>query len=268
MILALLLSLPALDLGTRSAGEVQGRLSVTVHREGAGPGLARARLDIEITGPAAAETQTPRLEDALAAWHVARAGSSWAEGRVGHWLELEQDQAKPGAAPLPGVVLRVRPGPDADWSELKWLDPLHSLAAVAGVEVTPPPPLGPYWPWAVAVLAVALLAALPFLRRKPPPAPEVTPRERALAALASARSLDDAEAAVRHYLSERHAVPASRTPAEIEPEHPALGAVLRRCEAARFAGLPACPEDVEEALSLARATVAGEGESAQTAKAG
>jgi len=161
-------------------------------------------------------------------------------------------------------VGRVRAGPGADWQELRWPAPLHDLFGVSGVEPSPAAPSWPLWPW-LALLALLCLA--PLLRRVPPPAVEKTAAERALSALAAADGFDALEAAVRRYLQERHGVGLARTAGEIEGEHPALGGVLRRCERARFGG-PATAAELEDAASLARAAVAGEGQAGQKAKTG
>ena len=83
--------------------------------QGPGPGRARARLTLEVTGPAGLAVEFPRLEDALAGWRVQWAASSWSQldGRV-LWVQtLDLVQVKPGVVPLPGVSLRIRAGPDA-----------------------------------------------------------------------------------------------------------------------------------------------------------
>jgi hypothetical protein len=263
--LAACLCLGAVDLGELQSVGVRARLLVTVHREGAGPGLARARYDLEIDAPGKAEVRGPRLEDSLSAWRTVAEGSSWSEGRQGRWLELEQDASRPGAAPLPGVVLRVRASPEGPWSELSWPGPLHTLADIAGPERTPPPPPGPWWPWALGLAAAAGAAAYVLRpRRLPPPPP--TPREKALARLASARTLDEAEAAVRTYFHEQHGIPLSRLPDEVGPAHPRLAEVLRRCQACRFSPRPAPPAELEDTLALARLAVTEDGEEGQTAK--
>lgn len=270
----LLLAFAPLDLGEQEAAGVRARLRVAVPGEGAGPGLARVRLEMDVAGPAGLEAEFPRLDDA--AWRVGRAGSSWrpdGEVRVALWLELVQ--TRPGPAELPSVALRVRPGPKAGWEELIWPDPLQGLKGVPDIESPPPPAEAGTWPWLLVLLAgCAGLALLPLFWRGPARLPQATPRQRALEALASISGpggFDAAEAALRRFLAEEHSVPPARTAAELEKEWPAFAAVFRLCERARFSGAPAPQERLEEALRMARVAIAEggqDGEPGKTASSG
>jgi hypothetical protein len=143
----LLVASAPIDLGEKSSDGVRARLLVNVLREGAGPGRARVRLEVEITGPPSLEAEFPRLGDALAAWRVERTASSWQADTDAHVaLSLELKQIRDGQPGLPDVVLRVRPGPGTEWAELIWPEPLHDLKDVAPVIPPGPPPERTGWP--------------------------------------------------------------------------------------------------------------------------
>jgi hypothetical protein len=269
---ALLLSCASIDQGEKTSNGVSARLLVNVLREGAGPGRARVRLEIDVTGPPSLEAEFPRLGDALAAWAVVQAASSWRADKEAHVsLALELKQIRDGQPGLPDVILRVRPSPDAEGGELIWPEPLHDLKDVAEIEPTPPPPERTSWPWLLIAFAFAALLLVPLLWRGPPRITPISPRRRALDALdalpgpAEAR-FDAVEAVLRRYLAEEHAVPPARTAAELEKEWPAFAGVFRLCERARFSGLPVPPAELEEALSLARQALAEAGEKGEPGK--
>src|SRR5262249_9044191 len=145
-------------------------LIVNVLREGAGPGRARVRLDIEITGPPSLEAEFPLIGDALTAWNVEWAGSSWRVDKEAHvFLSLELKQIRDGQPGLPDVILRVRPGPGTKRGEFLWPEPLHDLKDVAPViPIDHPLPERGGWPWLlIAVIACAALLLVPLLWRGP-----------------------------------------------------------------------------------------------------
>ena len=96
----------------RTAGGVEARLSLDVPDEGVGPGLARVRIEVVVSGPVGMRVEGPRLEDALAAWGVVQRSTKEGEagGKSVTTLSLTLEQVKPGVVALPGVVLRVRRG--------------------------------------------------------------------------------------------------------------------------------------------------------------
>lgn len=238
----MMLLLFALHLGTKEAGPARVSLSVSIPSKGVGPGLALARLEMVFDG--ATDIAPPRLEDALAAWRIARAASSFAEGRTTWSAELEQ--VKPGAVGLPGVNVRLRAG-DA-WHDLEWHDLLGQTLGPAPPQPLPDPPAWPWWPW--LLLATPLL----LLLRRRRPVPQVSPRERFLATFDSltgtpAQRIDGLVTAVRRYIQE-------------EPERtPRFAELLRRSERLRFAPQPAGEDDCAALLVLAREATAQAGES-------
>jgi hypothetical protein len=225
--LALLLVPPAIAAApgftypSQTGGGVTARLAVRVDDRGPGPGRAQATLSITVAGPAALEVESPRREDALDAWKVEWAASSWsqAHGRTSVEQTLQLVQVKPGVVPLPGLVLRARAGPAAAWEEFLWPELLLEPRDPPPPDDLPPPPAS-VWPrrllWAAGALTLVVAGVLLFyagLRvhralRRP-----AALHERALARLADAPA--DPLAAVGHtdrvlrgYLEDRFGVPA------------------------------------------------------------
>jgi hypothetical protein len=267
-----LLLLWAVDLETKRAGDVAAQLRVIVPDEGVAPGLARVRLEITLRGPESMEIDGPRLEDAFAAWRAPIVSSAWTDEGVTRSVLLEQ--RKPGAAPLPGVVLRVRSSPGEGWRELSWPDPLHEPRNVSPIETTQPLPDGVWWPWAAGAVVLVLLAAL-LGRRRIAAAVPVDPATEAFTTMHSG-SPDDVERALRHYIARRFAVPAhAATPGELlaalrdqlGEAAALLEEALKRCEAARFGPVPVDLDVADPARRFVEAT-RGDGTSVEERKEG
>jgi hypothetical protein len=268
-------------------GAVTATLGVRVAERGAVPGLGRATLTVVVEGPAELEVRPLRLEDATEAWKAPRRASSWSaeDGRV-RWAEsVELVQAKPGPAPLPGVRLRCREGPAADWHELRWVDLLKEPRGAPPPEELPPLPPSP-WPgrlrWGGAAVG-ALLALLAlawggrrWLARPPGPLPAHVRALRELDALGQALPPTGAPAGdfcgelagvLRGYLAERFDLDAARKTSDelvaalagvaalAAEQREAVRDVLARCDLAKFAGASPDAEECRRVLGLARAVI-------------
>jgi len=203
MILGLLLLFADVELEPRSLQGMTGVLRIELAREPEGIGLAGVWLHLTVTGLPTAQLDGPRLEDPLDAWRERWRLSSWtAEGTIVRSVYLVQ--RKPGPAPLPDVVLRVRTAPDAPWHEWAWYEPLATSKPVAPVEKTsmPPPPAWVMWPWVVAAGLLAAFVAIWWWQRwQRKPSKHLSPEQRFLQRLSQA---DDKEVFVllHKYLNE------------------------------------------------------------------
>jgi len=203
MILGLLLLFADVELDPRSHQGMTGVLHIELPREPEGVGLAAVWLHLTVTGSPTAQLDGPRLEDPLDAWRERLRLSSWtAEGTIVRSVYLVQ--RKPGPAPLPDVVLRVRTDPDAPWHEWAWYEPLAASKPVAPVELSSTPPLNAWvvWPWGVAAAFLAACVAVWWWRRRQrKPSEHLSPEQRFLQHLNQA---DDKEIAIllRNYLNE------------------------------------------------------------------
>jgi hypothetical protein len=270
---------PGLLFPAQRAGDVVATLALRVPEQGAAPGRARVVLTLHVRGPAGLEVEGPRLDDALDAWRVDWAASSWtSDDGTADWEQtLELIQVKPGMVPLPGVMLRVRDGPAAKWEEAAWPDLLHEPRDVPGPEKLPPLPPSA-WPGWLFGLAIALGAGLGLAllvragrRWRAAGRPAVPAHQRALARLdampidpvAAAHHLDEV---LRGYLQECFGIEAMRKTTRellavlaeqkiLLAEHQSLlKELLGWCDVAKFAGGPQL-EDVRDAAGRTRAFV-------------
>jgi hypothetical protein len=257
-------------------GDVEARLRVDVPEEGAAPGRGRVLVTLTFDGPPGLEVQRPRLEESLAAWRVAGRASSWRQQgeRVHYELSLRLEQIKPGQVEPPGIRVGVRTAPATAWQEVAWLELLHEDRNVPEPDMEPPLPASA-WParlrWVALALAGGLL--LYFLsravRRRLRRERAVPPDVRALARLEAldlppAERFAQIEGVVRDYLDEQRGLKtrqqtteevlaaAGDVPAEARE---ALRELLERCKLVKFAGLPATPEECEQAVELARRVI-------------
>ena len=271
----------AVDFPPQKRGDVTVELRITVPEEGAAPGQARLRLTLTFSGPETLEVQGPRLEDALAAWHVVRRASSWRKVGAGvAWsLSLQLEQIKPGQVPPPGVVVGVRASAAAAWQEVAWMEVLNDSRDVAPPDMLQPLPASP-WPRRLLWTALALLGGLAlvvlilWLRRRPRVALILSAADRALARLQPgalppgdrpAERFAQAEGVVRDYLDEQFGLKtrqqttrevlaaAAELPAEA---HAALQELLARGEMVKFAGQAPSAQECERAVELARVVIA------------
>jgi hypothetical protein len=280
-------------------GESVASLTVRVAEKGAAPGLAAVRLTVSVTGPAGAEVEPLRLEDPTDSWKVPLAAGSWGVdgGRLTWCQTAELRQARPGVVALPGVRLRLRDGPGAEWQEVVWADILKTLRGPPPAEELPPPAPSP-WPGrlrrAGAAVGAALVLGLALalwvaLRRRGRRAEPLPPHDRALRELERVEreglppAGDAAEYhtrvgdVVRAYVAARFGVRAAQqTTAEFlaglgaVPELDAEGrellrSFLERCDLAKFARVSPPPEECRRTAELARefvrrtAATAGDG---------
>lgn len=273
-------------------GDVVARLHVIVGEQSVSPGRAQARYRITIEGPPTLQVESPRLEDAFAAWRIPRQCSSWSADRKAHieWV-LELAQTKSGVVPPPGVRLRVRGGPEGVWDDVYWPDPLHATREVPPVVEVQPVPPSP-WPdrlrW-MALMVAGCLAGLLFARRvqrwRTAQARPQTTSERALAQLALPDiGIDQITAIVRTILEERVGLPASRmTTGELlgllkqqdKGEYclDRLRELLELGDLVKFAGQPFSPAEIARSRQLAREVVEAiatwpTGETVSTAQGG
>jgi hypothetical protein len=269
LLVALLVAAPTDDFVQRQ-GQVEARLRLDLPDEGAGPGRARVRLDVEVTGPEDLEVDGPRLEDSLAAWRVTRRWSSWRRegGRCVIATTATIEQVKPGVVPLPGVVVRARESDRDEWHELTWDDLLRESREGAGIQETERPPPSP-WPGRLGVGALVVVLALAaalvvrrVMRRKPRPVPAYV---RALAYLGEANvSPARAELVVRDYLDERFGLATRRQTAREmlgscsglpEEARRALEELSGRAELVKYAGVAADEAERLRAIALARQVI-------------
>lgn len=229
----------AVEMEPKRVEGVQVRFRVELGDEPAGPGLAQARYEFDVRGPAGTQVEGPRLEDAFAAWRGrVETSSTSADGEIAVAVHLVQ--RKLGPAPLPAVTLRVRSA-SGPWHDLTWPEPLLEPRDVPPVEPQPPLPPTARWPFAVAGAAALIALVARLIRRRRPRPVEVDPAAEALSRLASGQP-DDVEAALRAYVGRRFGVDArAATRRELVALLPSefsalLDEALRRCEAARFGG--------------------------------
>ncbi|MFO0877546.1 MAG: hypothetical protein U0840_09240 [Gemmataceae bacterium] len=201
-VIMLLLIPGAMELPPQQQGGIRAQAVLSIPEEGVEPGRARARLELEFTGPAGLEVDRPQLEDALQAWRMPwLASSSTSESPLRVVLTLELEQTRPGTIPLPGVRVRAREGPDQSWQTFDWLDLLRQDADVAPIEELPEPEPSP-WPGRVRLAAVGVLLALGLmllLRRfnRARPASPPTPISLARTKLQQAQHVGDLADIVR-----------------------------------------------------------------------
>lgn len=159
VVLGLLLS--GVDLEEQRRGDLVARLSVRIPDEGAGPERGCAWYTLTCTGPLTMQLAPPQLEDALAGWRIARQASSWSSDKQAahQTLSLMLVQVKSGRLALPGIRVRLRSNPRADWQEVFWPDPLHEARGVLPVEELPALPLSP-WPARGRFLALGVASLL------------------------------------------------------------------------------------------------------------
>jgi hypothetical protein len=253
-------------------GDAVATLCVDV-AEGSGPPVVDYTLTVQ--GGPDLEVDAPELTDPTGAWTVRRS-SAWASahGRVS-WTEfIELEQVKPGLVPLPDVRLSFRDGPSAAREQAEWIDILKNVRELPG----PGPAPAAAGRRSVALILGAVAAgaccavflAVMFLRRRRSE-PPLSADQRALRALsqlmASAgtpqRHYEQLADLLRRYTAEVYGLPALRqTTGEFlrdACEVPALvgeSAVLRelleRCDLAKFAGLPAEPDEWQRSAEQAR----------------
>lgn len=268
----LLASFAAVDLPAR-AGDLEATLRLSVPDEGAGPGRALVRIEIEVSGPAGMEVDAPRLEDAFSAWRAGRRSSAWNSDDSRVHLTLVLEQTKAGVVGLPGVVVRARPGPGGEWHELSWPDLLHDPRDGPDPDFQKELPPSS-WPGLLRWIALAVLLALGvplairFARRRGRPT-VLPPHARALARLGGeglrpAAHLALLDQVVREYLDERFGLHTRRhTGAELAADCAALPGAAREAvlelsrltEPARFAGVEPREEERGRAVDLARRAI-------------
>lgn len=224
LVLLLALSSPAsgVELTTLRRGEVTARAEVRVADKGVGPGRGVVFFKVSLEGPGTLQVEGPRLEDALAAWRIGWQTSSWSGDQPGSLeINLGLVQLKPGAAPLPGVRLRVRGQPSETWQDVAWLDPLHEPRDVAPIVDLPPLP-APAWrtyllpaaSGAIVLLLVGLL--LNWARRRQVYSPPIPAWRRALLLLDKEDGVEQVTGILRGFLHEQGALPTARlTTAEL-----------------------------------------------------
>lgn len=286
--LLLLLAGPADGNGIALPEEVRGpiraRLRVTIPDEGAGPGRGRARIGIVVEGPAALAVQGLWLEDALAGWRIAAQTSSWsANGSARLERALDLEQVKPGVVPLPGIRLRVRPGPGLPVEEITWSDLLAEMRDAAPLVELPALPPSP-WPGRarragviLAVLGGASALGLVWRRWRTSGEKPVSASMRARIRLEEiargsdgpAEKVTGLVAVVRTFLEERGGLPADRsTTAELlrcleEREDVSievrcsLREILEMGDLVKFAGLVPEEAHLGQAWQAARRVIEG-----------
>lgn len=120
------------------------------------PGLARVEMLVVVEGPSGLFIDGPRLEDARAAWRIARQTSSLAEDEWTQWeCRLQLEQVKPGPIPLPGLQVRLRPSGSAEWLTVSWPEPLREPMDVLELQRLPEVPPS-RWPLALAAVGGVL----------------------------------------------------------------------------------------------------------------
>lgn len=255
-------------------GDITARLAVLVAEPKIGVAPA-ATLTVTVEGGQTLEVEPVRLDDSTEGWQVTRHMTKDSHAtRLTVRQVLNLRQTKPGLIPLPGVNVRFREGPAAEWQEAEWVNLLRDAAEVAppdAVEITGNDRSA--WLVCAIVIVAGIAGFVIWLRRTSNPPPVLSPAKRALTELdvLEQQGLERGEVyqrlsdLVRGFLTERLQLPAQRlTTPEILQEHiervppdsrVPLAKLLERCDLVKFARTEASALDCREALVLARTVI-------------
>jgi hypothetical protein len=256
------------------------------------PLIGEVRLTLTAAGAAPLAVDPVRFPGPPG-WHVrateAATISDQPDGKQQWRATFRLTPDKPGDVPLHPPAIRVRAGGRETPVQIDWppltvhvtttlprvdLDEAHG---VTGPEPAPPTAT-PFWiderSGAAAMVVIALLTAVWVgLSLRPPPAPELPPKEWAAAELDRLAGLDPADPAsadaladlLRGFLAREHHIPATgKTTAELLdlcrtwPGQLPLdwGPLLERCDLARFANAGFSIEEWASAIEQARRVTA------------
>lgn len=257
-------------------GDVVVRTAVRV-ADPVTPGLAEVTLRVEVEGPGRIEAET-RLNNTLSAWQITKTPATTVHDGRTSWTEtVRLQQTKTGPAPLPGLKVRFRTSPAGPWDEPEQWTELLTPRDGPGPEGLSLPSTPAPWPWLASLSALALAVLLAagwtwrrLTRRQPM---ELTPEQRALAALErlesqvetlpSAQVHSEVSLLVRGYLAERLTLRALQqtTPEFLQAiekgqqlsseQRGALQELLQSCDQARFAPVKVAPAECRQAIEQA-----------------